>query len=92
MLSESITEQRKLRNITQVDLAKALGVSKQCVSNWENDYVQPSIDMLIRLSNYFSVSTDFLLGLNNKTYLEVTGLTPLQLLHIQQIVNDLSEQ
>ena len=47
---------------TQVSLAKKLGVSKQAVSNWENGNIQPSIDMLIRIADLFSVTTDYLLG------------------------------
>ena len=56
-LNENIKQLRLARNLSQVDLAKKLGVTKQSISNWENNNIQPSIDMLIRLSNYFSVST-----------------------------------
>jgi Predicted transcriptional regulators len=89
MLNEKIAELRKLRNISQVELANALGVSKQAVSNWENDNVQPSIEMLVKIAEYFSVGTDYLLGLNKRVYLEVTGLSDVQLTHIRQIINDL---
>lgn len=44
---------RLARNLSQVDLAKALGVTKQSISNWENNNIQPSIDMLIRLAQFF---------------------------------------
>ena len=63
MLNETIRVLRQAARLTQVDLAKAMGVSKQCVSNWENDNIQPSVEMLVRLAQYFRVSTDFLLGL-----------------------------
>ena len=74
MLNERIKQLRTERNLTQVDLAKRLSVSKQAVSNWENDNIQPSIEMLIRIADYFSVSTDYLLGLDDKKYLEITDL------------------
>lgn len=89
MLSRRIKELRTSRNLTQVELAKALNVSKQSVSNWENDNIQPSIDMLIRIAEYFSVSTDFLLGLEHELRIQVTGLTSTQCAHIQSIVNDI---
>lgn len=89
MLNETIQELRKARGISQVELAKNLDVSKQCVSNWENDNIQPSIEMLVKLANYFSVSTDYLLGLNDRSYLEVSGLTKAQITHLQQIINDI---
>lgn len=45
--------------------------------------------MLIKIAHIFSVSTDFLLGEENRKFLEITGLTKIQLTHIQQIINDI---
>lgn len=56
MISEKIRKLRKDFNISQVTLAKELGVTKQCVSNWENDNILPSIEMLIKIAKYFNVS------------------------------------
>ena len=92
MLNERIRELRVARGLTQVELAERLGVTKQSVSNWENDNIQPSIEMLVKLAHLFSVTTDYLLGENTRNFLEVTGLTPLQLSHVQQIINDITEQ
>lgn len=89
MLGDVIYGLRSSRNLSQVDLAKKLGVSKQAVSNWENNNILPSIDMLVRISRFFSVSTDYLLELNNRTYLEVHNLTLEQISHIQAIINDI---
>ena len=44
--------------------------------------------MLMKLAGYFSVSTDSLLGLDDRQYLEVTGLSEEKLGHIQQIIED----
>ena len=41
MLSSQIRQLRTARNLSQVQLAKALGVTKQSVSNWENNNIQP---------------------------------------------------
>ena len=89
MVGERIRQLRAGRGISQVELADALGVTKQSVSNWENNNIQPSIDMLLKLSAYFSVSTDSLLGLDDRTYLEVTGLSEEKLRHIQFIIEDM---
>ncbi|MBD5479740.1 MAG: helix-turn-helix transcriptional regulator [Lachnospiraceae bacterium] len=88
-LNENIKRLRIARNLSQVDLAKVLGVTKQSISNWENNNIQPSIDMLIRLSEFFSVSTDYLLGLEQRKYIEISGLTDQQLAHIAAIINDI---
>ncbi len=89
MFNERLKILRIARNLTQVDLAKILSVTKQSVSNWENDNIQPSIEMLIKISEFFSVSTDYLLGLDDKKRLDITGLTVQQIAHIQQIIDDI---
>ena len=89
MLNQRIRETRLARKMSQVDLANALGVTKQSVSNWENDNIQPSIEMLIRLSQVLSTSTDYLLGLENRRYIEVDGLSAIEVAHIQQIIDDI---
>ena len=88
-LNENIRQLRMARNLSQVDLAKALGVTKQSISNWENNNILPSIDMLIHLAKFFSVSTDYLLGLEQRKYIEISGLTDQQLAHISAIINDI---
>lgn len=89
MLNEQIKKLRTACGITQVQLAKALGVTKQSVSNWENDNIQPSIDMLIRLADYFKVSTDYMLGIETKNTLDISGLTDEQTAHIKYIISDI---
>ena len=88
-LNENIKQLRLARSLSQVDLANALGVTKQSISNWENNNIQPSIDMLIRLAQFFSVSTDSILGLNQRKYLEVSELTDCQIAHISAIIDDI---
>ena len=88
MLGERILELRTAHNWTQVQLAQKLNVSKQAVSNWENNNILPSIEMLIKLSSIFSTTTDYLLALDDRDYIEVTGLTDVQLAHIKFIIDD----
>ena len=89
MFYERIKELRLSLGINQVQFGKKLNVSKQCISNWESGYIQPSIDMLIRIAETFSISADYLLGLNDKLTIDVSGLTNEQILHIQAVINDL---
>lgn len=92
MFGDVIKELRTAHNYSQVQLAEKLGISKQTVSNWENNNILPSIDMLIRISSFFSVTTDYLLELDTRHYIEVTGLTETQLAHIQQIIEDIKDK
>lgn len=89
MLNQRIKELRNGLNISQVDLGKKLGVTKQCISNWENDNIQPSIDMLIKISKFFGVSTDYLLGIDSKKTLDVSMLSDDQASYIRLIISDI---
>lgn len=60
-LNENIKRLRISHGMNQVEFARLLGVTKQCVSNWENDNVLPSIDMLTKIADVFKVRTDYLL-------------------------------
>lgn len=91
MLSENIKKLRQNRCLSQVDLAKGLHVSKQCVSNRENDNILPSIEMLVKISQFFNISTDSLLGLSYKQTVSVDGLTDLQTEHIKILIDDLKK-
>ena len=88
MLNKRITELRMSFGWTQVQLAQKLGITKQTVSNWENDNIQPSIDMLVKLSKIFNVSTDYLLGLTPANSINVDGLPTEFVSHIVQIIDD----
>ena len=89
MLGEQIKKLRMNKGMSQVQLADKLSVTKQSVSNWENEYIMPSVDMLIKIANFFNVSTDYLLGLSEKHTLNTDGLSDLQITHIQTIIDDI---
>ncbi len=56
---------RQEKNLGQVELAKAIGVSKGIISLWENGLREPNMSSLIALSKYFCVSIDYLVGLED---------------------------
>lgn len=89
MLGDRIRELRRSHSLSQVELAEQLHVSKQTISNWENNNIPPSIDTLIRIATFFDVSTDYLLGFSNKRMLNVNGLSDLQIAHLQAIIQDI---
>ncbi len=91
MISERIKELRLAMNYSQVELATKLSVTKQTVSNWENDNIQPSIDVLIKLSNFFGVTTDYLLGRDDIPRLDVSGLSQQEISHINMIIKDIKK-
>ena len=90
-LNENIKKLRIARGLNQVEFAKILCVTKQCVSNWENDNVVPSIDMLCKIADFFEVSTDYLLGRSERRVIEVSSLTDEQVAHITSLIYDLTK-
>ena len=60
-LSDRIQYLRKARGISQEGLADQLGVSRQAVSKWEGEQSMPDLDKIISMSDYFEVTTDYLL-------------------------------
>ena len=94
MFAERIRFLRQSKGLNQVELAEKLGISKQSVSNWENENIAPSIDMLVKIADFFGVSTDYLLGRDGIKEggiesIDATGLTPAQINHVRLIVDDL---
>ncbi len=53
---------RKSRNLTQMELAMALKISKSCISMIEIGKNEPTANTLLRYADFFQCSTDFLLG------------------------------
>lgn len=88
MLGQRINELRISRGWNQVQLAQKLSITKQTVSNWENENIQPSIEMLVRLAKLFGVSADYLLGLNETAYINTEGLPVHFVAHLTQLIDD----
>ena len=89
MLNERIKQLRLAYKLNQVEFGRKLGVTKQCVSNWENNNIQPSVEMLMKIADLFSVTTDYLLGRDDRQYLDISGLTESETIHVQNIINDI---
>ena len=60
-IADRIQSLRKAQGISQEELADKLGVSRQAVSKWESEQSVPDIDKVILLSEYFAVTTDYIL-------------------------------
>lgn len=61
-LGENIYRLRSEKNMSQLDLADALEVSRQSVSKWENDSAVPELEKLMKMAKLFEVSLDELVG------------------------------
>lgn len=71
---ERLKNLRKTAGLTQEALARQLNVSKSVVSYYELQERYPSPETLKKISEIFHVTTDFLLGIERKTLLDISGL------------------
>ncbi len=64
-ISTRLVELRKDKNLSQKDAATALGVSQALLSHYEKGIRECGLDFLCRASNFYDVSTDYLLGMTD---------------------------
>lgn len=62
----NLKELRKKRNLSQTQVAEALGISLRAYQNYEYNQREPNIEMINKLADYFNVTTDKLLGRTTK--------------------------
>ena len=60
-VADRIKELRIEKNLTQMELSKATGISQNAIAQWENGKRTPNINAIIALAKYFGVTTDYLL-------------------------------
>jgi len=60
-IADRIQSLRKIKGVSQEELADKIGVTRQAVSKWESEQSTPDIEKVILLSDYFGVTTDYLL-------------------------------
>ena len=70
MIGERIINLRKKNGLTQLQLAKKLNISDKAVSKWESNRGDPSLEMLVALSNLFGCTIDYLVKGDNFEVLE----------------------
>ena len=89
MIDERIKKLREANNMTQAELARKLGISRASVNSWEMGLSNPSTFYLIEMSKRFHVSTDYLLGINRTSTIDVSGLQDSDIEMLQAMTNHL---
>ena len=91
MFGERLKTLRQAKGLTQEELAKRIGVTKQTISNWENGNITPALDVLITLVEFFHTTPNGMLGYQNPFTIDVSGLSEQEIAHIEMIVQDMKE-
>ena len=76
-LGERLQQQRLLKNLSQKEVSKSIGVSASIISNYESGERTPSVEILVALARLYHCSTDYLLGfekIEKDKYLDVSML------------------
>lgn len=68
MLGSRIKSLRQSHDMTQEQLADSLNVSRQSITGYENDGVEPSLSVLVKIADIFNVSLDYLLARTEEKY------------------------
>lgn len=92
MIADKIKTLRENLNLTQSALAKELGITRSSVNAWEMGISVPSTAYIVELSKIFNVSTDYLLGVETTSTINVSGLTEDDIFLLHQIINHLRKK
>ena len=60
-----LKELRQEKNLSQLALAKQIGASQKAIDFWEKGINEPKLTYIINLANYFGITIDYLLGLED---------------------------
>jgi len=85
-LGKRLKELRINLGLTQVQVSERIGISTALISSYEVSSRYPSYDKLIKLATLYGVTTDYLLGLDSRHFIDVTSLTPVQLTAIKAVL------
>lgn len=91
MTAERIKALREARGWTQAELARRMNITRNGVNSWEQGLSMPSPACLVDLSKVFSVSTDYLLGVERLKTVNVTGLDEKDVAMLAQLADRLRE-
>ena len=91
MTADRIKALREARGWTQAELARRLNITRNGVNSWEQGLSMQSPACLVDLAKLFSVSTDYLLGVERLETVNVTGLDEKDVAMLAQLAERLRE-
>ena len=91
MTADRIKALGEARGWTQAELARKMNMTRNGINSWEQGLSMPSPPSLVDLARLFSVSTDYLLGVENYSAVNVTGLNEADVALLAQLADRLRE-
>lgn len=90
MIADTIKLLRTARSMTQADLAKKLNITRSSVNAWEMGISVPSTTYIVELAQLFHVSTDYLLGLEQNSSIDISELDDTEIKIIYELIHHFS--
>lgn len=91
-LTTRLTELRHKSHLTQVEAGRLIGVSSSLISAYETGYRVPPLETLVRYAATFHVTTDYLLGCETNSPLNLDGLSPKDKEAVETIIRSLKSK
>ena len=83
---------REAKGLSQAQVARRLDVARSTISGYERNTITPSLDQLVSLAVLYSASLDYILGLDNRRFLCLDGLSESQQQTIRDVVDRLKQE
>ena len=90
--SQRLKQLRTVKHLTQEQVAQRIGVTASMVSSYETYIRLPSYEVLIKIATLFGVTVDYLLCLDDKRFLDISGLSDEEAAVVSDMVNLLAKR
>ena len=86
-LATRLRQLRLEKKLTQQQAANAVGVSRSVISGYETELRLPSLDILVSLAHLYGVTTDYLLCVDNRQSIDVSGLNEDEIATVSHMID-----
>lgn len=87
-----LKELRESKHLSQSDVARRLGMTRSTVSGYECNTITPSLEQLVNMAVLYNSSLDYIMGMDNRTYIYLDDLSQSQQQTILDMVNRLKRE
>lgn len=91
-LGEKLKNLRIKKKFTQEQVAKRIGLHKSSINGYENDNRVPPTEILSKLALFYNVSTDYLLGHDNRKFIYVNQLSDKQIEILESLIEEMKTE
>lgn len=87
-----LKELREAKRLSQIDVAKRLDVTRSTISGYECNTITPSVEQLVNMAVLYNASLDYIMGMENRTYLYLDDMSESQQQMILDIVDRIKQE